>query len=76
MPKMSGIEVIQRLKEDQRTRHIPIVVLTSSKEDPDIKTCYDLGVNGYVVKPVEFEAFHHAISTLGLFWLIVNQAPQ
>jgi two-component system response regulator len=76
MPKVSGIEVIQKLKKDPRTMHIPIVVLTSSKEDPDIKTCYALGANGYVVKPVEFDAFHQAISHLGLYWLAVNQAPQ
>ncbi|MDB5282683.1 MAG: response regulator [Bacteroidota bacterium] len=75
MPKVNGIEVLQRIKGDERTKKIPVVVLTSSKEDPDIQTCYDLGVNGYVVKPVEFEEFHKAISELGLFWLIVNQPP-
>jgi two-component system response regulator len=74
MPKVNGIEVLERIKKDERTRHIPVVVLTSSKEDPDIKICYSLGVNGYVVKPVEFELFQQAISDLGLFWLIVNTA--
>jgi len=75
MPKINGIEVLKRLKSDARTKKIPVVMLTSSKEDPDIQTCYELGVNGYVVKPVEFDAFYKAISDLGLFWLIVNQPP-
>ena len=76
MPKVNGKEVLQKIKSDARTRKIPVVVLTSSREDPDIKDCYDLGVNGYVVKPVEFDEFHKAISDLGLFWLIVNEPPQ
>ena len=75
MPKINGIEVLRKIKEDARTRKIPIVVLTSSREDPDIQTCYTLGVNSYVVKPVEFEEFHKAISDLGLYWMIVNQPP-
>lgn len=73
MPKIGGIEVLQKLKSDDRTKSIPIVVLTSSKEDPDIKRCYALGVNSYVVKPVEFDDFFRAISSLGFFWMIVNQ---
>lgn len=76
MPKVNGKEVLQKIKSDARTRKIPVVVLTSSREDPDIKDCYDLGVNGYVVKPVEFDEFHKAISDLGLYWLIVNEPPQ
>ena len=76
MPKVTGIEVLQRLKQDERTKKIPVVVLTSSKEDPDIQECYALGVNGYVVKPVEFEEFYKVVSELGLFWLIVNESPQ
>ena len=76
MPKIDGIEVLKKIKSDVRTKKIPVVVLTSSKEDPDIKQCYELGVNGYVVKPVEFDHFHKAISDLGLYWLIVNQPPQ
>ncbi|MEO5893247.1 MAG: response regulator [Ferruginibacter sp.] len=76
MPRVSGIEVLQQIKFDDRTKKIPVVVLTSSKEDPDIKECYNLGVNGYVVKPVEFDSFHKAISDLGLYWMIVNQPPQ
>ena len=73
MPKVNGIEVLQRIRSDDRTKTIPIVMLTSSKEDPDIKKCYDLGVNSYVVKPVEFDEFQKAISNLGLYWMIVNQ---
>ena len=76
MPKVNGKEVLLKIKSDKRTKKIPVVVLTSSKEDPDIEECYDLGVNGYVVKPVEFDAFHKAISDLGLYWMIVNQSPQ
>jgi two-component system, response regulator len=76
MPKVNGIEVLQKVKSDARTKKIPIVMLTSSKEDPDIQECYGLGVNGYVVKPVEFDEFHKAISDLGLYWMIVNQPPQ
>lgn len=76
MPKVNGIEVLQRIRADERTKRIPVVVLTSSKEDPDIGKCYDLGVNSYVVKPVEFDEFQKAISDLGLYWMIVNQQPQ
>jgi two-component system, response regulator len=75
MPKVNGIEVLERIKSDTRTKKIPVVVLTSSKEDPDIQKCYDLGVNGYVVKPVEFDEFYKAIAGLGLYWMIVNQPP-
>ena len=76
MPKVSGIEVLQRIREDHRTKLIPVVMLTSSREDPDIQKCYDLGANSYVVKPVEFEEFQKAISNLGLYWMVVNQHPQ
>jgi len=76
MPRMDGIEVLLKIKGDERTKKIPVVVLTSSKEDPDIQTCYDLGVNAYVVKPVEIEAFSKAIFDLGLFWLLINQPPK
>lgn len=75
MPKVNGIEVLQKIRADERTRTIPVVVLTSSKEDPDITKCYELGVNSYVVKPVEFDEFQKAISNLGLYWMIVNQQP-
>lgn len=73
MPKVSGIEVLEAMRNDKRTKTIPVVILTSSKEDPDIRKCYELGANSYVVKPVEFEAFQKAISGLGLFWMIINQ---
>lgn len=76
MPKVNGIEVLQRIRSDERTKCIPVVMLTSSREDPDIKTCYGLGVNSYVVKPVEFDEFQKAITELGLYWMIVNQQPQ
>jgi two-component system response regulator len=75
MPKVHGLEVLQRIRADERTRRIPVVVLTSSKEDPDIRKCYDLGVNSYLVKPVEFDAFQKAISDIGLYWMIMNQPP-
>ncbi len=76
MPKVDGIEVLRRLKSNEHTKLIPVVVLTSSKEDPDIKTCYELGVNSYIVKPVGFEAFIQAISELGFYWLLLNQNPK
>jgi two-component system, response regulator len=75
MPKVNGIEVLRKIKDDDRTKRIPVVVLTSSREDPDIKTCYELGVNSYVVKPVEFESFVKAVRDLGLYWVLVNQTP-
>jgi two-component system response regulator len=73
MPKVNGIEVLEQIKADDRTKKIPVVVLTSSKEDPDIEECYRLGVNSYVVKPVQFEEFIKAISKLGMYWLILNE---
>ena len=75
MPKINGIEVLQAIKGDERTRTTPVVILTSSKEDPDIKQCYELGANSYIVKPVNFERFTTAIKNLGFFWLLLNQAP-
>ena len=74
MPKVNGIEVLKVLKVDERTKKIPIVILTSSKEDPDIQECYRLGVNSYVVKPLNFEGFTKAVSDFGLYWLLINQA--
>ncbi|SFD47894.1 two-component system, unclassified family, response regulator [Chitinophaga sp. CF118] len=73
MPKVNGIEVLRKIKADESTNTIPVVVLTSSKEDPDIRICYDLGVNSYIVKPVEFEKFTTAICEIGLYWLILNE---
>ena len=73
LPKVDGLEVLRVLKQDDRTRSIPVVIVTSSREDPDIKAAYNLGANSYVVKPVGFEAFADAMSKLGLYWLLVNQ---
>ena len=73
LPKVSGLEVLKAVKGDKRTTHIPIVVVTSSREEPDMKEAYELGVNSYVVKPVDFDKFVSAMSSLGLYWLLVNQ---
>jgi two-component system response regulator len=73
MPKVDGIEVLRKVKTDVRTKIIPVVILTSSKEDPDVKICYELGVNSYIVKPVGFENFTKTIAELGLYWLLHNQ---
>jgi two-component system, response regulator len=75
MPKVNGIEVLQRIKADSLTRATPVVILTSSKENPDIQKCYDLGANSYIVKPVNFEGFAQAIKNLGFYWLLLNQPP-
>jgi two-component system response regulator len=75
MPKVNGMEVLQQIKSDERTRITPVVMLTSSKEDPDIKNCYALGANSYIVKPVNFEGFAAAIKHLGFYWLLLNQPP-
>jgi two-component system, response regulator len=75
MPKVDGIEVLRQLKSNEVTRCIPVVIMTSSKEEQDIISSYELGVNSYVVKPVDFEGFAKAISQLGLYWLITNQPP-
>jgi two-component system response regulator len=75
MPKMNGMEVLQKIKADPRTRSMPVVVLTSSKESPDIQECYALGANSYIVKPVNFEGFATAIQNLGFYWLLLNQSP-
>ncbi|MDD2218677.1 MAG: response regulator [Desulfoplanes sp.] len=76
LPKVNGLEVLREIKNDKRTRVIPVVVVTSSQEDPDIKTAYALGVNSYVVKPVSSDAFMDAMSKLGLYWLLVNNPPK
>jgi two-component system response regulator len=75
MPKVDGLEVLARIRGDEHTKKIPVVVLTSSKEDPDIEACYALGVNSYIVKPVEFDNFFKAVSELGFYWLLLNQVP-
>jgi len=76
LPKVNGLEVLRAIKTDKRLRTIPVVMVTSSREDPDIQSAYELGANSYVVKPVDFETFAEAMSNLGLYWLLVNQAPR
>ena len=74
MPKVDGIEVLKQIKTNEATRNIPVVIMTSSKEQADIIMSYHLGANSYVVKPVEFENFVKAVSSIGLYWLLVNEA--
>ena len=76
LPKVDGLEVLKRIKNDPRTQSTPIVILTSSHEERDIVDSYQLGVNSYNVKPVDFEQFIEAMRNLGLYWLLLNQAPQ
>ena len=73
LPKINGIEVLGKVKSDSRTKHIPVVVLTSSREDRDLYMCYELGVNSYIVKPVDFNQFVEAVRQLGLYWLMLNE---
>jgi len=75
MPKVNGIEVLEKIKLDELIKSTPVVMLTSSKEDPDIKRCYALGANSYIVKPVNFDGFAEAIKNLGFYWLLLNQSP-
>jgi CheY-like chemotaxis protein len=75
LPKVDGLEVLQRLKADPRTRAIPVVVLTSSHEDRDLVASYSLGVNSYIVKPVDFEQFTAIVRDLGYYWVLLNQSP-
>lgn len=75
LPKVNGLEVLREIKLRESTRSIPVVIVTSSAEDPDIKLAYELGANSYVVKPVNFEAFTEVMSNLGLYWLLINQHP-
>jgi len=75
LPKVDGREVLARIKGDPRTRKIPVIVLTSSKEQNDVVNTYDLGVNSYIVKPVNFEQFVASVQELGMYWLLLNQPP-
>jgi two-component system, response regulator len=75
LPKMDGLEVLQAIREDERTKSIPVVILTSSKEQKDLIKAYKLGVNAFVQKPVDFDQFSEAIRQIGIFWMLINQAP-
>lgn len=73
MPRMDGLEVLRRMKDDDRTRHIPVVMMTSSSEESDLVASYDLGANSYIVKPVDFENFTEAVRLIGTYWLLLNK---
>lgn len=75
LPKMDGLGVLKRVRADERTRHVPVVVLTSSSQDSDVMACYSLGANSYVRKPVEFGAFVEAVTSLGMYWMVLNRPP-
>ena len=76
LPKVNGLEVLRAIKADERTRMIPVVMVTSSRQDPDMKTAYESGANSYVVKPLDFNSFVESMSQLGLYWLLVNKSPK
>lgn len=76
LPRLGGLEVLERLRADERTKNLPVVVLTSSREEPDIRRAYSLGVNSYIVKPVHFEDFVRAVGEVGLYWLVLNQPKE
>jgi len=75
LPKINGLEVLEKIKSDDRTKTIPVVVLTSSREDVDLQKCYKLGVNSYIQKPVDFDTFVKVLSSAGLYWLLLNKVP-
>jgi CheY-like chemotaxis protein len=75
MPRMNGIEVLQAIRNDPGLKMLPVVMLTSSREEPDLKKCYELGANAYVVKPVDFSDFIQAVKQLGVFWAVINELP-
>jgi CheY-like chemotaxis protein len=75
MPKVSGIEVLRAIKVNPRLKNLPVVMLTSSREGPDVDACYELGANAYVVKPVEFGDFFDSLKILGKFWAVLNEKP-
>lgn len=76
LPKVDGLEVLKELRQNEMTRTIPVVILTSSKEDRDVDTAYKLGANSYIVKPVDFEKFINSVAELGLYWVILNEPPK
>lgn len=76
LPKMSGIDILERLKARADTRSIPVVVMTSSRQESDLKRCYELGTNSYVVKPIEFDSFAQVTQQISVYWLLVNERPQ
>ena len=76
LPKVDGLEVLRRIKSDPRTKAIPVVILTSSREAPDMKAAYELGANSYLCKPVEFQAFVETVKQIEMYWLLTNQPPQ
>jgi two-component system response regulator len=76
LPKVDGLEVLRRIKSDPRTRDVPVVVLTSSREQRDVTECYHLGANSYIVKPVNFDRYAEAVRDLALYWLVLNQPPK
>lgn len=75
LPKVSGHEVLRALKSEDRTKHIPVIVLTSSREDNDVAQCYEWGANSYVVKPVDFDRFRETVQRIGTYWLQTNESP-
>ena len=75
LPKVDGLEVLQRIRADERTKRLPVVILTSSNEEKDLIACYDRGANSYIRKPVDFNQFTEAVRQLGLYWLVLNESP-
>ena len=76
LPKLSGIEVLERIKKDENLRKIPVVVMTSSKENTDLERCYELGANSYVVKPINFSNFMDVTKEISMYWVLINQIPE
>lgn len=76
LPKVNGLDVLKEIRTNEKTKKLPVVIVTSSREDPDIETAYELGANSYVVKPVQFDKFRQTMSNIGLYWLLINQPPK
>ena len=75
MPRMDGLEVLKHIRSDEKLKHLPVVILSSSREESDLARSWDLGVNAYVVKPVDIDQFFQAVKTLGTFWAVINETP-